>query len=44
MGFLVLPGDTIVVWDQMFDAVDYFNPAGTGAGKDRRLTESASVR
>ena len=28
MGFQVLPGDTIVVWDQMFDAVDYFNPSG----------------
>ncbi len=25
----VLPGDTIAVWDYMFDAVSYFDPSGT---------------
>ena len=42
MGFQVLPGDTIVVWDQMFDAVDYFNPSGRLL-RERRIDVGAVI-
>ena len=42
MGFQVLPDDTIVVWDQMFDAVDYFDPSGRLL-RERRIDLGAVV-
>lgn len=42
MGFQVLPGDTIAVWDQMFDAVDYFNPSGRLL-RERRIDLGAVI-
>ena len=42
MGFQVLPGDTIAVWDQMFGAVDYFNPSGRLL-RERRIDLGAVI-